>query len=154
VSTFLTRYTGTGDGSAMGDPLGTLTTRDRFGLVNAFLTKFHGTSIGQDARTPLGTVMAGGEHYGIVTVEGQPYRIADIGMRMLAPRELYRAQGFPDSYRIDVLHDGSVLSKTAQVRMVGNSVSPPLAAAVVRANVARPARATYDHRQLELTRAA
>lgn len=57
-------------------------------------------------------------------------------MRMLAPRELYRAQGFPDEYRIDVLHQGKPLTKTAQVRMCGNSVCPPLAAAVVVANFA------------------
>jgi DNA (cytosine-5)-methyltransferase 1 len=55
-------------------------------------------------------------------------------MRMLAPRELYRAQGFPDSYRIDVSFNGKQMTKTAQVRMCGNSVCPPLAEAIVRAN--------------------
>jgi DNA (cytosine-5)-methyltransferase 1 len=61
-------------------------------------------------------------------------------MRMLAPRELYRAQGFPDAYRIDIEFNGKPLSKTAQVRMVGNSVAPPVAAAIVRANVGELAR--------------
>ncbi len=56
-------------------------------------------------------------------------------MRMLQPRELYRAQGFPDSHVIDRGSDGRKLTKTEQVRMVGNSVCPPLAAALVRANV-------------------
>ena len=78
----------------------------------------------------------GGEHYGIVSVGGQRYEIADIGMRMLVPRELFRAQGFSDSYVIDPVVNGKPLSKTAQVRMAGNSVSPPVAAAPVRANVA------------------
>ena len=55
-------------------------------------------------------------------------------MRMLQPRELYRAQGFPDTYIIDRGADGRVLPKSAQVRMCGNSVCPPIAAAVVRAN--------------------
>jgi DNA (cytosine-5)-methyltransferase 1 len=55
-------------------------------------------------------------------------------MRMLSPRELYRAQGFPESYIIDRTADGRALSKKAQVRMCGNSVCPPLAAALVRAN--------------------
>jgi DNA (cytosine-5)-methyltransferase 1 len=53
---------------------------------------------------------------------------------MLQPRELYRAQGFPDSYVIDRGADGRVLPKHAQVRMCGNSVCPPLARALVAAN--------------------
>jgi DNA (cytosine-5)-methyltransferase 1 len=67
-------------------------------------------------------------------VAGEPYEIADIGMRMLEPRELYRAQGFPDTYVIDRGADGRQLPKSAQVRMCGNSVCPPIAAALVRAN--------------------
>lgn len=64
---------------------------------------------------------------------GEDYVIADIGLRMLTPRELYRAQGFHDDYVIDFEYEGKPLSKTAQVRMCGNSVSPPNAAAMVRA---------------------
>ena len=52
------------------------------------------------------------------------YAIVDIGMRMLQPQELYKAQGFPDSYEICPEFNGKPLSKTAQVRMCGNSVSP------------------------------
>jgi|TARA_R110000851_G_scaffold328795_1_gene500015 DNA (cytosine-5)-methyltransferase 1 len=72
----------------------------------------------------------------LVTVhhEGNVYVIVDIGLRMLESRELYRAQGFPDSYVIDRGHDGRTLNKTAQTRMVGNSVSPMPMAAIVRAN--------------------
>ena len=80
------------------------------------------------------------DRYGLVTVAGEEYQIADIGLRMLAPRELFNAQGFPANYIIDygIAPDGSriALTKTAQVRMCGNSVCPPLAAALVRANVA------------------
>jgi DNA (cytosine-5)-methyltransferase 1 len=54
---------------------------------------------------------------------------------MLAPRELYRAQGFPDSYKIDIEYNGKPLTKTAQVRMVGNSVCPQVAAAIITANI-------------------
>jgi len=77
-------------------------------------------------------------------VRGEAYAIVDIGMRMLAPRELYRAQGFPDTYVIDVpvtktdkrgKTKTAPLTKTAQIRMCGNSVAPPIAAALVRANV-------------------
>jgi DNA (cytosine-5)-methyltransferase 1 len=77
-----------------------------------------------------------------VTVDGQDYQLADIGMRMLQPRELYRAQGFPDSYVIDVEYTNAKgkltwLSKTAQVKMCGNSVPPDLAEAIVGANIGR-----------------
>jgi DNA (cytosine-5)-methyltransferase 1 len=71
-----------------------------------------------------------------VHIEDTPYVIVDIGLRMLQPRELYRAQGFPESYIIDHGHDGRKFSKSAQVRMCGNSVSPPPAAALIRANYA------------------
>ena len=77
--------------------------------------------------------MTAKHRFGLVTVYGEEYVIADIGLRMLTPRELYRAQGFHDDYIIDPVFDGKPLSKTAQVRMCGNSVCPPNAAAMVRA---------------------
>ena len=76
------------------------------------------------------------DRFGLVTVRGQAYQIADIGLRMLTPRELYRAQGFPESYAIDRGAAGEPITKTAQVRMCGNSVCPPLARAIVAANYA------------------
>jgi DNA (cytosine-5)-methyltransferase 1 len=57
-----------------------------------------------------------------------------IGLRMLTPRELYRAQGFPDDYQIERGADGRRLTKTEQVRMCGNSVCPPVAQALVAVN--------------------
>lgn len=63
-----------------------------------------------------------------------------------SPRELFRAQGFPDSYRIEVEVEGRVLSKSAQVRCCGNSVCPPLAAALVRAQLAGASTATHTAR--------
>ena len=80
----------------------------------------------------IGTVYGGG----VATERGQAYQIADIGLRMLTPRELYRAQGFPESYVIDKGAAGEPITKTAQVRMCGNSVCPPLARAIVAANYA------------------
>lgn len=68
-----------------------------------------------------------------VTIDGEQYVIVDIGMRMLTPRELFRAQGFDDAYRIDPEYNGKPLTKTAQIRMCGNSVCPPIAEAIVRA---------------------
>jgi DNA (cytosine-5)-methyltransferase 1 len=106
------------------------------GDVRAFLMKYYGEG-GQwaDPRDPMHTVPTK-HRMGLVTVAGEEYVIADIGMRMLSPRELYRAQGFPDSYIIDVTAHGKTLSKSAQVRMCGNSVCPPVAEALVRANFA------------------
>ena len=69
------------------------------------------------------------------SVRGTRYRITDIMMRMLTPRELYTAQGFPISYIIDHGADGVALTKTAQVRMCGNSVPPVLVAALIRSNI-------------------
>lgn len=72
----------------------------------------------------------------LVMIKGEPYQIVDIGMRMLEPHELYRAHGFPADYIHTHTADGKRLSKAAQVRMCGNSVCPPVAAALVRANCA------------------
>lgn len=107
--------------------------------VRAFLVAYYGNDKdGASLKDPMRTVVSK-ERFGLVTVDGTEYAIADIGMRMLAPRELFKAQGFPDSYIIDHGIDANgntiKLSKTAQVRMCGNSVCPPLAAALVAANV-------------------
>ncbi len=67
---------------------------------------------------------------------GEPYAIVDIGLRMLSPRELFTAQGFPSTYIIDRGADGRPLTKKAQVRLCGNSVCPPMARALVAANYA------------------
>ena len=73
--------------------------------------------------------------FGLVTVHGEQYRIVDIGMRMLTPRELFTAQGFPVDYQIDGLRpDGKPITKSDQVRLCGNSVAPPVPEALVRAN--------------------
>jgi len=109
VSAFMVKYYGTDQDPQMGEPLHTITTRDRFGLVT-------------------------------VNIQGEPYVITDIGMRMLSPRELFRAQGFDDDYKIDITHkteSGKVkrITKTDQVRLCGNSVCPPVAAALIEANL-------------------
>nr|WP_321482311.1 DNA cytosine methyltransferase [uncultured Cohaesibacter sp.] len=103
--------------------------------VRAFLIKYYGVGVGQSVNEPLHTITTN-DRFGLVTVDigGEPYVITDIGMRMLTPRELYRAQGFPDDYKIDVDHNGRKLSKTDQIAKCGNSVSPKVAEAIVRAN--------------------
>ncbi len=72
---------------------------------------------------------------GLVTVDGITYRIVDIGMRMLQPHELYRAQGFPEWYIIDHDYRGKKYAKDKQVARCGNAVPPPFAEALVRANL-------------------
>lgn len=122
--------------SAVDEPLRTvLAGANHHGLVTAFLSKYFGTGIGQPIDEPLHTITAV-DRFGLVMVGGEPYAIADIGLRMLSPRELYRAQGFPDEYRIEIEVGGKRLPKSAQVRMCGNSVCPPVAEALVRANLA------------------
>jgi DNA (cytosine-5)-methyltransferase 1 len=125
-------------GGDVAAPLGTVTAGGFHAAeVRAFLAKYYDTAVGQECTDPLHVVTTK-PRFGLVTVHGEPYEIVDIGMRMLSPRELFRAQGFPDDYAIDmgVFEDGSrrALTKTAQVRMCGNSVCPPMAAALVAAN--------------------
>ncbi len=115
------------------EPIHTITTGGHFAEVRAFLIKYYGAQQAPRLEEPLHTVTTR-DRFGLVTVAGEDYQIEDIGMRMLTPRELYRAQGFPADYIIDRRSDGTRLSKDAQVRMCGNSVCPPIAAALVRAN--------------------
>ncbi len=77
----------------------------------------------------------GPDSTGLVTIEGVAYRIVDIGMRMLQPHELYRAQGFPEWYIIDRDYRGVKYAKDKQVARCGNAVPPPFAEALVRANL-------------------
>jgi DNA (cytosine-5)-methyltransferase 1 len=107
--------------------------------VRAFLMSYHRDG-GQfaDCDEPTPTIDTRGR-YGLVTVMigGEPYAIVDIGMRMLTPRELFRAQGFSDSYIIDrgLFADGwRPITKTAQIRLCGNAVCPQVAEALVTAN--------------------
>ena len=77
----------------------------------------------------------GADSDGLVTVDGVVYRIVDIGMRMLQPAELYRAQGFPEWYIIDQDYRGVKYAKDKQVARCGNAVPPPFAESLVRANL-------------------
>lgn len=103
--------------------------------VDAFLINYYGNGQPLDLRDPMDTITTRDRLALVtVTVRGVPHVIVDIGLRMLSPRELYSAQGFPLNYIIDRTADGTALTKTAQVRMVGNSVSPKPMQAIVSAN--------------------
>ena len=75
------------------------------------------------------------DRFGLVTVYGTQYRICDIGLRMLTPRELFDAQGFPHDYIIDRDADGHPYPRKDQVARCGNAVCPPIPTALVRANL-------------------
>lgn len=102
----------------------------------AFLMRYHANG-GQwaDLRDPMTTITTH-DRLALVTVwlKGEPWVIVDITLRMLVPRELYNAQDFPPGYVIDRTASGKPLTKTAQVRMAGNSVSPLPMRLIVAAN--------------------
>lgn len=116
----------------------TLTSSQEEGALRcaAFLIRYYGQG-GQlgEMRDPMSTSTTK-DRLALVTVwlRGTPYVIVDIQLRMLTPRELYNANGFPKTYIIDRGHDGRVFSKSTQVRMCGNAVPPPLGKAVIEAN--------------------
>ena len=152
-------------GGEIGAPSHTITTGNHHALITSSVIKMRGTNIGQSTDTPLQTVTAGGLHFGevrtmlaendcdehragqvssflheydiseFVTIENVVYRIVDIGMRMLQPAELYRAQGFPEWYIIDQDYRGVKNAKDKQVARCGNAVPPPFAEALVRSNL-------------------
>jgi DNA (cytosine-5)-methyltransferase 1 len=150
VAGFLSNLYGSNDGGGgdLHEPSRTVTAGGSHAAeVRAFLVKYYGSDQDPRLSEPLHTVTTRGR-FGLVEVRGELYAIDDIGMRMLTPRELFRAQGFPDSYQIEtgVTAGGPIaLTKTAQIRMCGNSVSPVVARALVAANyapdeIAAPAR--------------
>jgi DNA (cytosine-5)-methyltransferase 1 len=137
VAAHISRQFGKGVGHGVDEPTATDTAGvNKSSLIAAFLTKYYGTG-GQwaAASDPMHTVSTR-DRMGLVTVEidGTTFVIVDIGMRMLNPRERFRAQGFPDSYIIDRRPDGSPISQTVQGRCCGNSVNPQIAEALVAAN--------------------
>jgi DNA (cytosine-5)-methyltransferase 1 len=137
VAAHITKFYGTSTGADMDDPLPTVTADGwKLAQVAAFLVRYNGNGDAEPVGAPIGTLTTK-PRFGLVTVmiDGEEYVIVDIGMRMLTPRELFRAQGFADDYQIDPRGpNGKPLTKTAQIRMCGNSVSPPAAEAIIRAN--------------------
>ncbi|MBE5803336.1 MAG: DNA cytosine methyltransferase [Clostridiales bacterium] len=136
ASAFITQFNNNCDGQEVTKPLNTMTAQsNHFGEVCAFLVKYYGN--GDNAvscEDPAPTITAK-DRIGLVTVHGQDYQIVDIGLRMLTPRELFDAQGFPADYIIDVDADGNVYPKSEQVARCGNAVCPPIPTALVRANL-------------------
>lgn len=135
VVPYMMHYYGESIGAAVKDPIGTITAQGQhIAEVEAFLIKYYGADVGQNITEPLHTVTPK-DRFGLVMIQGLPYKIIDIGMRMLTPRELFDAQGFPHDYIIDRDADGKKYPKFAQVARCGNAVPPPFAEALTRANL-------------------
>ena len=132
----VTQFNNNSVGQEVTKPLNTMTAcTNHFAEVSAFLVKYYSgdsnlASVGDPAPT-----ITSHDRMGLVTVHGQDYQIVDIGLRMLTPRELFDAQGFPSDYIIDVDADGKAYPKSEQVARCGNAVCPPIPTALVRANL-------------------
>lgn len=140
VTSNLIKLRGTSKGAqSVDEPLHTVSAGGlHHAEVRAFLIKYYGTDQDPKLQEPLHTVTTK-HRFGLVTVKGQEYAIVDIGLRMLKRRELFRANGFKDSYIIDWgihPHTGQkiTLTNTVSIRLCGNCVCPPMAEAYVRAN--------------------
>ena len=135
--------------SSLREPIATIPTQNRFGLVEvkldeiemsmkdgvaAFLTKYYGCDTGQSINGPIHTITTK-DRFGLVVVRGKDYKIVDIGLRMLTARELFNGMGFPKSYIIDHDYTGKKYPTTQQKARCGNAVVPALAKAIVAANV-------------------
>ncbi|MCO5080894.1 MAG: DNA cytosine methyltransferase [Rhizobiaceae bacterium] len=139
VAPFFQTYYGTGDGQRADEPSRTITVKDRLGLCEGELQPPPLTGAQLDRAREVAAFLRGHgfwdeREFVTVDLDGEFWTIVDIGMRMLTPRELFSAQGFPPDYVIDVEHDGRPLSKSDQIACCGNSICPPLAAALVAAN--------------------
>lgn len=125
-------------GQDLEDPMHTLTTVNQFAEVRAFLTAFYGSETPDNSGGSTLRTIPIRDRFGLITIGNQDYEISDIGFRMLQPVELFKAQGFPESYIFthgtDEHGQQIALTKTEQTRMVGNSVCPQLARALVEAN--------------------
>lgn len=134
VTSHMVKLRGQNVGSGTDEPLHTISAQGtHHAEVRAFLIKYYGTDQDPELCQPLHTITTK-DRFALVTVRGELYAIVDIGLRMLTPRELFTAQGFPLDYVIEHDGKGKAFTKTAQVARCGNSVCPPLAEALVRAN--------------------
>ena len=123
------------DGQSMEEPLTTISCSGaHHAEVEAFLIKYFSTGTPKSVNAPLDTLTTK-DRYALVTIHGEEYVIVDIRMRMLQPRELFNAQGFPDDYIIEHDAEGNPYPKTKQVARCGNAVTPPVPAAMVRVNL-------------------
>lgn len=139
-ATFLSKFYKTGIGQETSDPLHTITTSPgHFGLTIVKLER-ENTDLGhwneiRELLNQYADYKIGCDEILLISIKNQKYFISDIGLRMLTPKELYAANGFPADYIIDKDCDGKTYGKTNQVARCGDAVPPPFAEALVRANL-------------------
>lgn len=139
--THVVEFKGQDIGQAVQNPLRTITASwGEFAVANVVIEKCSGTEnlyYWPQVRDLLN------KHCGynlqenevlLLIIGGKAWYIADITLRMLTPRELYRAMGFPSDYKIECDYTGKAYPKSKQVARCGNAVCPPMAEAVVKAN--------------------
>lgn len=141
VQAYLVKYYSEGgQWQGLGEPMHTVPTKDRMGVVQVH--QIHVADIDPVILERAREVAAFlhrhlPEHFPVpadLVLIGDRL-LHDITLRMLIPRELARAQGFPDTYVIERGANGKAITKTDQVRLIGNSVCPDMAEAIVRSNV-------------------
>lgn len=140
TAAFLSKFYKTGVGQDTSEPLHTVTTSPgHFGLTIVKLER-ENTDLGhwneiRELLNRYADYKIGCDEILLISIKEQKYFISDIGLRMLTPKELYAANGFPADYIIDKDCDGKTYGKTKQVARCGNAVPPPFAEALVRANL-------------------
>lgn len=134
IAAFITKHYGGVVGHELDRPLGTVTTQDHHALTTTAM-EVGDHEADADALLDRFAKPRAPTLFDVLDEKPKRTRIYDIGHRMLSPRELFRAQGFPESWRIDIEHEGKMLGATDLVALAGNSVCPDVAAALVRANV-------------------
>ncbi len=138
----ITKYKGKNIGQNPDEPLQTIIAGDgQFGVIKTTVVRYlpgaelgHWTQVRRLLNKYCGYTLADDEVL-LLVISDIPFFIGDIGLRMLTPRELYNAQGFPPDYIIDHDYIGKPYPRTEQVARCGNAVCPPMATAVVRVNM-------------------
>ncbi len=137
----ITKFKGQNLGQETTEPLQTITSAEAFGRVHTRLEKITGCNdlrywpqVREMLNIYCGYNIAEDEIL-LINIGGIDYFISDIGLRMLTPKELYAAQGFPADYIIDRDYTGKAYIKKEQVARCGNAVCPPMATALVKANM-------------------
>lgn len=142
VAAHVVKFKGDNLGHVADEPMQTVTTSaGEFAACEAYLAKMHGgDELGywpliRDLLNEFCGYTLAEDEVLLLEIGGALYYIADIGLRMLSPRELYNAMGFPPDYIIDRDYQGHEYGRTKQVARCGNAVCPPVASALVRANL-------------------
>ena len=140
ILSYLTAYYGTHNVAGCDEPMRTATAKDRFGLVESLAEAPPLDAVKIASARKVACFLReqgvwdcnpdGSREF--VIVSGMV--VWDIGMRMLRPVELARAQGFDANYELAPIFNGKPLSETAQRNKIGNSVSPNVAEALIKAN--------------------